>query len=34
MSIEFFHEQLLTGDTVDNIPGIEGIGKVKAGRIY
>ena len=22
-SIEFFHEQLLTGDNVDNIPGIE-----------
>mgnify|MGYP003638576632 FL=1 len=32
-AIEFFHEQLLTGDTVDNIPGIEGIGKVKAGQI-
>ena len=32
-SIEFFHEQLLTGDFVDNIPGIEGIGKVKAGKI-
>ena len=32
-AIEFFHEQLLTGDTVDNIPGIEGVGKVKAGRI-
>ena len=32
-SIEFFHEQLLTGDNVDNIPGIEGIGKVKAGKI-
>ena len=32
-SIEFFHEQLLTGDTVDNIPGIEGIGKVKASKL-
>jgi len=32
-SIEFFHEQLLTGDNVDNIPGIEGIGKVKASKI-
>jgi len=32
-AIEFFHEQLLTGDTVDNIPGIEGVGKVKAGKI-
>jgi len=32
-AIEFFHEQLLTGDSVDNIPGIEGIGKVKASKI-
>lgn len=32
-AIEFFHEQLLTGDSVDNIPGIEGIGKVKATNI-
>ena len=31
--IEFFHQQLLTGDTVDNIPGIEGVGPVKANRI-
>lgn len=31
--IEFFHEQLLTGDAVDNIPGIEGIGPVKAKKI-
>lgn len=31
--IEFFHEQLLTGDSVDNVPGIEGIGPVKAKRI-
>tara|TARA_R100000541_G_scaffold52324_1_gene60024 strand:+ start:749 stop:1492 length:744 start_codon:yes stop_codon:yes gene_type:complete len=32
-AIEFFHAQLLTGDSVDNIPGIEGIGKVKAANI-
>ena len=32
-SIQFFHEQLLTGDSVDNIPGIEGVGPVKAKRI-
>lgn len=32
-SIAFFHTQLLTGDSVDNIPGIEGIGKVKAANI-
>ena len=31
--IEFFHQQLLTGDTVDNIPGIEGVGPVKANKI-
>jgi hypothetical protein len=31
--IEFFHQQLLTGDAVDNIPGIEGIGPVKAKNI-
>ena len=31
--MEFFHQQLLTGDTVDNIPGIEGIGPIKANRI-
>ena len=31
--IEFFHQQLLTGDAVDNIPGIEGVGPVKANRI-
>ena len=31
--IEFFHQQLLTGDAVDNIPGIEGIGPVKAKKL-
>jgi hypothetical protein len=31
--IKFFHQQLLTGDAVDNIPGIEGIGPVKADKI-
>tara|TARA_R110000803_G_scaffold160372_1_gene224333 strand:- start:741 stop:1478 length:738 start_codon:yes stop_codon:yes gene_type:complete len=31
--IEFFHQQLLTGDAVDNIPGIEGVGPVKANKI-
>jgi len=30
---QFFHEQLLTGDSVDNIPGVEGIGPVKAKKI-
>lgn len=32
-AIAFFHEQLLTGDSVDNIPGVEGIGPVKAKKI-
>ncbi len=32
-AVAFFHEQLLTGDSVDNIPGIEGIGPVKAKKI-
>ena len=32
-AVEFFHEQLLTGDPVDNVPGVEGIGKVKASKI-
>ena len=31
--IEFFHQQLLTGDAVDNVPGIEGIGPVKAKKL-
>jgi hypothetical protein len=31
--IEFFHQQLLTGDAVDNIPGIEGVGPIKANKI-
>lgn len=30
---EFFYTQLLTGDVVDNIKGVEGIGKVKAAKI-
>ena len=29
----FFYEQLLTGDSADNIPGIKGIGPVKAKKI-
>lgn len=29
----FFYEQMLTGDKVDNIIGIHGIGKVKAGKL-
>ncbi len=28
-----FYEQMLIGDVADNIPGIEGIGKVKAPRL-
>ena len=32
-SCEFLHTQLLTGDSVDNIPGIQGIGIVKATKI-
>jgi 5'-3' exonuclease len=31
--IRHFYHQLLTGDRVDNIEGIRGIGQVKAGRI-
>lgn len=31
--LEFFYKQLLIGDTADNIKGVAGIGKVKAGRI-
>lgn len=30
---KFFYTQLLTGDVVDNIKGVEGIGKVKAAKI-
>lgn len=29
----YFYRQMLTGDTVDNIPGIKGIGPVKAQQI-
>ena len=29
----FFWTQLLTGDKTDNIPGLKGIGEVKASRI-
>jgi len=29
----FFYQQMLTGDTVDNIPGLKGIGPVKAAFI-
>lgn len=31
--IKQFYTQLLTGDTVDNIQGVPGIGKVKAGNL-
>jgi DNA polymerase-1 len=31
--IKYFHLQLLTGDSVDNVPGIYGIGPVKAEKI-
>jgi 5'-3' exonuclease len=30
--IRSFYKQLLTGDTVDNIKGVDGIGPVKSGR--
>jgi 5'-3' exonuclease len=30
--VTFFYEQMLSGDTTDNIPGIDGIGPVKAKR--
>ena len=30
---QWFYKQLLMGDSVDNIPGIKGIGKVKAGKL-
>lgn len=29
----FFYSQLLEGDTSDNVRGVEGIGKVRAGRL-
>lgn len=31
--LEFFYEQILTGDTADNIIGLKGIGPVKAKKI-
>lgn len=31
--LKFFYEQMLIGDSVDNIFGVEGIGKAKAPRI-
>ncbi len=31
--LKFFYKQLLIGDTVDNIFGVHGIGKVKAARL-
>ena len=30
---KFFYTQLLTGDTADNIPGVQGIGPKKADKI-
>ena len=30
---EFFHKQLITGDSVDNIPGIYGLGPKKAEKL-
>ena len=32
-SCEFLNTQLLTGDTVDNIPGLKGVGIVKATKL-
>lgn len=31
--MQFFYKQILTGDTVDNIKGVSGIGPVKADKI-
>lgn len=31
--LRYFYQQLLKGDTVDNIPGVPGIGKVKAEKV-
>ena len=31
--LKFFYSQILTGDTVDNIPGLEGCGPVKAFKL-
>ncbi len=31
--LHFFYQQVLTGDRTDNIPGIRGVGPVKANRI-
>ena len=31
--MKWFFTQMLTGDSVDNIQGIKGIGKVKAGKL-
>ena len=31
--MRWFYKQCLMGDSVDNIPGIKGIGKVKAGKL-
>jgi 5''-3'' exonuclease (including N-terminal domain of PolI) len=31
--LQFFYQQLLMGDATDNIPGLQGIGGVKAARI-
>ena len=33
MAVEYFHHQLITGDSVDNIPGLFGLGKKKAEKI-
>ena len=33
-AIEYFHKQLITGDSVDNIPGIYGMGIKKAEKLF
>lgn len=33
MAMQFFYHQLLMGDSVDNIPGLPGIGEVKAAKL-